>query len=159
MKIEIFADGLERRDICKSFYRQASRGIILHEDKMLLVYVPKLDIYTFPGGGLEDNESKIDCLKREILEETGYVVTSYEEKSTVIEYFVDSTWENTYFVCKVDFFNRQMPALTSEEIENGIEYHWMSNVDALNLLDSYESTNEHGANILNREFIGLINSL
>jgi len=52
-----------------------------------------------------------------------------------------------------------MPRLTSEEKKNGIEYHWMSHVDALNLLDSYESTNEYGSNILNREFIGLINSL
>jgi len=150
---------MERRDIVTSFHRTASRGIIIHGEQILLVYVPKLDIYTFPGGGTEGEETKAECLKREISEETGYRITSFQEKVTVIEYYVDSTWENTYFTCEVDFEHVDQPHLTKEEETYGIQYVWMSMIDALTLLDTYESTNLYGVNIHTREFIGLVNSI
>lgn len=159
MIIEIFSDGIERRDIVKSFHRCASRGIIIKDNLVMLLYVPKLDIYTFPGGGVENNETKSECLTRELAEETGWVVTNFRETVTVMEYFVDSTWENTYFICEVDLEHKGELHLTREELEYGIKEVWMSLPDALSLLDTYESKNEYGSNIHTREFIGLMNSI
>lgn len=38
-------------------------------------------LFQFPGGHLEENETMNECLKREILEETGIEVSDYEIKS------------------------------------------------------------------------------
>ena len=55
--------------------RICCRGIILEEDKVDLMYREKkvngkiLKYYTYPGGGLEENETLENCVKREVKEE------------------------------------------------------------------------------------------
>ncbi|HEX8227142.1 MAG TPA: NUDIX hydrolase [Candidatus Saccharimonadales bacterium] len=59
--------------------RISARAIVQHEGKLLCVRQrPYNDIFkaingywNIPGGGLDAGESLIDCLRREILEETG----------------------------------------------------------------------------------------
>ena len=54
----------------KVYYtRHACRAIIINKGKILLSYESKNDKYLIPGGGIEENESLIDCCKREVLEE------------------------------------------------------------------------------------------
>ncbi len=60
-----------------SFY--ASAGAIVENDKgeILMVQEGKDHVHEtwdFPGGGWEDRESIIECVKREVLEETGYKI-------------------------------------------------------------------------------------
>ncbi|MBU1145463.1 MAG: NUDIX domain-containing protein [Firmicutes bacterium] len=150
---------MQRRDINKETYRVGCRAIIQNKDLILLEYVNKLDIYTLPGGGLEPNETLEECLKREVLEETGYHVDIIRPTVTVYEYFIDSTWENHYFLCSLASEQQDELNLTKEEMKNGQELSWISSIDALFLFDSYESTNLYGQNILSREFIGLMNSI
>lgn len=161
MNIELFSDGLDKRDRNRHVPRQASRGIILRDSKVLILYYPVLDIYVFPGGGIEPKETLEHCLEREILEETGYHLSKYEPKVTVTEYFLDSTWKNTYFVCELnESIPQRTPDLTEEEKEYGnIEYLWLEQPVVLELLDSYESKNPYGTNIHEREFIGFFNSI
>ena len=49
--------------------RYSAYGILMEEEKILLVKTPN-GIF-LPGGKIEENESDIDCLKREYIEETG----------------------------------------------------------------------------------------
>lgn len=51
--------------------REAVRAIILHDGLILLMYSEKDQMYGTPGGGIILNESKLDTLYRELLEEVG----------------------------------------------------------------------------------------
>lgn len=55
----------------RRFERNAVRAIIFKNDKIAMVKSDKEGYYKFPGGGMEKNESKIDTLIRETIEETG----------------------------------------------------------------------------------------
>jgi 8-oxo-dGTP pyrophosphatase MutT (NUDIX family) len=52
--------------------RIAVKGIVVHDAKILII--PQFDGYDFPGGGVDKGESPIDALKREVFEETGYLI-------------------------------------------------------------------------------------
>ncbi len=56
-------------------------GLVLHDDKILLVHRIKKgkEYYVLPGGGWEDDETPEEGVKREVLEETSVTVT-VEEK-------------------------------------------------------------------------------
>lgn len=64
------------------FIRPSSRAIIIKDKNVALVYSKKYDYYKFPGGGINNGESTIDALIREVKEETGLVVI----KESIIEY-------------------------------------------------------------------------
>lgn len=50
-------------------FREAVRGIIKHENKLLMVYSSKDGDYKFPGGGVDVGETHEEALVREIREE------------------------------------------------------------------------------------------
>jgi ADP-ribose pyrophosphatase YjhB (NUDIX family) len=60
-------------DFQKQIYvlRHASRGIVIKDNKILLTYVKKKDIYMLPGGGKEGVETITETCIRELQEETG----------------------------------------------------------------------------------------
>lgn len=71
----------------KTIFRQAVRGIIFQNDRLLMVYSLKNQDYKFPGGGIEQGESHHKTLVREILEECGARVTEIlGSLGRVIEY-------------------------------------------------------------------------
>ena len=95
----------------KAFVRHSARSIIIKDKKVAMVHSIKYDYYKFPGGGIEDDESKKDALIRETLEEAGLVVKpeSMKEYGYVhriqksdyddADYFVQ---DNYYYLCEVE---------------------------------------------------------
>lgn len=158
MKIELFFDGLTKRDVPIKPIREASRAIIEDQGKFLVVYSKSLDTYVFPGGGIEMNETKEEAVIREVLEETGYHLNTALHRASVYEYFVDSTWINHYFIATIDRSNQEEQNLTQEEKEAGLEVVWLDEISLLDLFDQYHSSNIYGDQIHEREFIGFINS-
>ena len=79
--------------------RVRARAIIINEGKIVSMYREKGDrvFYTFPGGGMEGNETEEECVKRELLEEFGIIVKpikkvyTYESQNS-IEHFYVAEW-------------------------------------------------------------------
>lgn len=61
------------------YYRVSVKGIVVDEDGRILLAREENGMWEMLGGGLDHNEDPITGLKREILEETGLIVTSVSE--------------------------------------------------------------------------------
>ncbi|XMB72520.1 NUDIX domain-containing protein [Mycoplasmatota bacterium WC30] len=159
--LEIYADDLIETDINHQNWRKSARAIITKDDKILLLHYKKHDFYTLPGGGLEKWETLEMCLRREILEETGYSIRVNEETAIIKEYFQDSTYESHYFFAKLKNEKIKEHKIKLSEFEKtaGIELKWINKIDAITLLDNHDTSHEYGIQIMQREFLGLINSL
>jgi len=65
--------------------RDVVRGIILRDGSILLMFSQKDQMYGTPGGGITLNESKLDTLHRELLEEIGAKQVKIIEHLGVVE--------------------------------------------------------------------------
>lgn len=158
MLIEVYADNLNKNDISTNWHF-ASRAIVLHDNKILLLHADKYDLYMLPGGRIENDETPEEACIRELKEETG--ITGIITKKTVVikEYFPEASWESHFFLVDISNQEKEMANFTEEEISLKISEKWFSIDEALTLLDTHDSTFHMGSNIMQREFIAIINSL
>ncbi|ABR34570.1 MULTISPECIES: NUDIX domain-containing protein [Clostridium] len=77
-EIDKVSDSIEKIN-----FREAVRGIIIKDKKILMVHSKNKD-YKFPGGGMKKDEGHIDALKREVEEETGYVCSKIGDQLGII---------------------------------------------------------------------------
>lgn len=122
----------------KVFRRDSARGIVVKDDKVLLVYSQKYKYFKFPGGGIEKDENPVDALIREVCEETGYEVIreSVEEYGEVVRRRRDSVDENAifqqinlYYFCEIKETAGETK-LDDYEAEEGFTAVWMKPMDA-----------------------------
>lgn len=91
--------------------RNSARCITIKDGKVAMVHSVRYNYYKFPGGGIEENESKKDAVIRETLEETGlrvipesikefrYVHRIQRDDTSKTDYFVQ---DNYYYLCDVE---------------------------------------------------------
>ncbi len=114
-------------------YREASRAVIIKDNKIAMVKSLKEGFYKFPGGGIEKGESQVDALIREVLEETGlsvevesireYGYTLENRKSEELEKCIFSQKSYYYFVSVKDYLLEQR--LTEDERELDFVLEWI----------------------------------
>ena len=80
--------------------RNAVRAVIIDGNKILMAYLQKTDEYKFPGGGQNENETAENALRREVLEEVGYIVNEILKKIGIITEF-DTSREGKNYVFKM----------------------------------------------------------
>lgn len=94
----------------KLFKRTAVRAIIKKDDQYLMIQSLLYKDIKFPGGGQESNESDIDTLYREVLEETGLTIVKESVKpyGMIVEKRKSTFNENElfymeskYYICEV----------------------------------------------------------
>lgn len=133
--LEIFCkEGLNLNG--KTYYREAVRGIIKSDNKILLIYSEKNGDYKLPGGGIEEGESNIDALIREVEEEAGVRVEVLEEVLQVTEYDEGQYGDcdvfkmvSTYYKCKI--VKEMKQNLDSYELEMGFIPKWVDIDEAI----------------------------
>ena len=110
--------------------RLAARGVI-KDDKghVAVMYFTTSGSYKLPGGGIDDGEAVIDALRREVREETGYLIDTIKELGLVEEdrYFCGIHQTSYCFTARAtEFVGTE---LTSEEQAEGMELRWAASID------------------------------
>ncbi|MCP4141715.1 MAG: NUDIX domain-containing protein [Chloroflexi bacterium] len=130
----------------KTFLREAVRGVIFREGKLLMVYSTVNGDYKFPGGGIDAGETHLEALRRELNEECGATLKEViGELGKTIEYAhaiedkFDTYRQNSYYYfCEI---NGNLGNLNLEDYEEdlGFRPEWIDVETALeankNILD------------------------
>jgi len=117
----------------KSFSRKATRAIVLNGENILLLYTKRYHDYSLPGGGVNEGESIIDGLIRELKEETGAHNVKgimefglYEEYRPWYKSGFDIMHMQSYcYTCTIDDELLE-PELEAHELSNGMHPVWMN---------------------------------
>ncbi len=111
------------------------------------------DVFQFPGGHLEDNESFNDCLKREIMEETGIKI----EDKDIGKLFMKVTYMNKdwpekdknrkaeiyYYIVKTNKYpDLTKTNYTENEKKNNFKVDILPLKDAINIIETNIPKNE-----------------
>ena len=80
--------------------RDGSRGIVVKDGMILLTHELNSGWWLIPGGGREEGESFEECCKRELEEETGFIVRPLEQFLEMNEYYEEYRYTNVYFECE-----------------------------------------------------------
>lgn len=140
--------------------RKASRGVLINNGKIALLYVSKENYHKLPGGGLEKGESNEDAFKREVKEETGCdceIVGDKEQNSILIE----TRDEFKLLQMSYIFFSKIVGKpkelhLEQSEIDEGFGLRWIPIHKAIETLQNDKPKNYEGKFIQARD-IAILN--
>jgi len=121
------------------FVRKATRAIVLKGESILLLYTQRYHDYSLPGGGVDEGETLIAGLIRELKEETGaHNVQNIEAFGCYEEFrpwnkdgFELMHMQSYCYLCTIDE-ELQQPQLEQHEINNGMQPQWMNIFEAIN---------------------------
>lgn len=106
------------------------KGLIINDNNEIMLGYSH-NTYQFPGGHLEENETLVDCLKREINEETGIILEDNEINKNIIE-------KNTHYTR--NYHN------TNKNRKNEIYYYIIKTNKTFNMNNSHLDKNEIDGN-------------
>jgi len=124
--------------------RIAVRAVIMNGNCITMAYLRKNNEYKFPGGGVKQNETMEDALRREIKEEIGASLKSIKkELGTVTEYDRNDEDGDEYFRMESHYYeveiNNEINEQELDEYEEELEYV-MKIVNIEEALDTNRST-------------------
>ena len=169
LQVEFNEENLRREDITK--VTRKVRVFVYNPltDEALIVHYAGL--YMLPGGSIDKSETRIDAIKRELLEETGIEV----EDQQLIPYLVINSYDKHYFDRKAGLVNRHTETvfykiettasidetkkkLTESEKKKKHSVSFVPLHNMKNLVESNDTTNEKRKQF-DREIIVAINEL
>ncbi len=102
--------------------RESGYGVFIKDNKVFLVKPSWNNLFEFPGGGKELNESLIEALKREFKEETGSDIIEFEEEpfhSINTKFYaddIDEYFDSTMFFFKINKISERTGSIDEIEI-------------------------------------------
>lgn len=119
-------------------FREAVRGLIIKDNKILMIHSKNKD-YKFPGGGVKKNEGHIEALKREIEEETGYICSKVINQIGIVterskdKYVNDRVFKMISYYYIAEVLNiRKSQKLDPYEAKLKFKPEWVTIEDAIN---------------------------
>lgn len=121
-----------------SFNRKAARGIVLKDENILLLYTERYHDYSLPGGGIDNDESNVEGLVRELREESGAqnieVLSDFGLYEEFRPWYKDNFsyvhMESYCYVCDIHT-DLLAPEFEEHEIQNGMKPIWINIHDAI----------------------------
>lgn len=105
-----------------------SAGVLIVENKVLLIKHKKLGMWLNPGGHIEPNELPHQAAEREFFEETGIRVKAVDvvglDDQTITEFLPNPISTNLHWISKENYWGRlQQKGVTDQTWKNGCEQH------------------------------------
>lgn len=162
MKRILTIDLKDYTDDMTRFRRPSVRAVIIADSMAAMVYSTKYDYYKFPGGGIENNESHLETLIREVREETGLsvIADSVKEFGSVLRiqrsrFNPDEIFEqeNFYYLCSVSE-SKDKQLLDEYELEEGFTLKYVYPEEAIEVNRTHDHSGYDSA-LIEREALVL----
>lgn len=143
-------DIFPHRPVAQSFtfsIRPTVRAVIFDQNNSVCIRTKTgSSFYFLPGGGIEGDETPIEALKRECLEEAGCKITDVQKIGTVIEHRDEAKEKRTNDCFTASLAGEQIEPTLAMGDEDGFDVIWIDINEAIVLLENQkneisESTN------------------
>lgn len=132
--------------------REASRAILFDDNNLIpVLFVAKYSYHKLPGGGINENENKLQALAREVLEETGCTLKVTNEVGKIIEYRSRFKLKQISYCYLGKITVKGKPGFTKEELSEGFKIVWLSLDEAISKIKNDRSQNYEGDFIQKRD--------
>ncbi len=138
--------------------RTAARSILIDENNLIaLIFVGKDKYHKLPGGGVEGDETIIEALKRELLEEAGCYFCDAQELGITEEYLGRfGLFQTSYcFISKVKG-EKGLPSFDNGEIANEFSLKWVDLKKSINILTAEKEHADYQARFINTRDLSLL---
>lgn len=111
--------------------RAAARAVLVDKDwRVGLIHTKEFDTYETPGGGIEDGETALEAMFREVQEEAGYTTEIICPLGVIREIRHEHKLINSSYTYLVRAIENVGSSLTEDEKAEGYELVWFDNIDA-----------------------------
>ena len=151
-------NGLAERFDKPYVLRKAARAVVFNErDEIAFQFVSKHDYYKLPGGGVNQGETIMESLKREIREEVGCEdINVIDEIGIIIEYRDKfDILQISYCYLAKALGKIHSPKYDKEEIKEGLESLWVPMDTAMKLLRESNPDDYQGKFIIKSDLVFL----
>lgn len=152
--LEIFGSQL----ISQAVPYSVARAFLFNKDRKLAVmYQSKVDYYSFPGGRVEEGETPLQAVYREVLEETGYLCQVEKSLGYVLENrgASDRVVHSYFYIASVQE-NTGSLHLTPKEISTGTGlFGWFTPEEAKQLILSSSAKSRQGKYLQARDLCAM----
>jgi ADP-ribose pyrophosphatase YjhB (NUDIX family) len=138
--------------------RQAARAIVYDkEGKVALLHATKKSYHKLPGGGVEQGESIMEALHREVMEEIGCKIEHIRELGIVEEFRNKFKLHQLSYVYIADLAGEKgTPDLEEDEIADGFETVWLTLDEAIESLKKETSIDDYEGRFIQKRDLALL---